>query len=452
MLGCAAVVAFRRLLSRWQRRVRRFTPEGLVRNNAILFGASLGAGLFGYIYHFAIGRLLGPAAYSVVASAVAAVYLLTLPALIIQLISARFTSVSAAHRDHRALRPLVRLLSLVSFGLGAVVGLAVWLGAAPVARFLQLPDLRVVGVLALAPLFGMLVSTNRGLLQGLLRFGALSINLVLDGGARVVVAVTLVLAGAGPVGAVTGILAGPAIAYLQSIPAVRRLPRGAPGRAVSARDVARYAAPAAAAVIGITYLFNVDVVLARHYLSPAQAGIYAAGAVLARAVYFLGVTTAAVMFPEVATRHARDEAHFRVVDLSLLFLGLIGVVMILVYVLVPALVLLPYGIEFHAVRPFLGPFAAALTLLAVSNLLVNYFLSVNSARFAVPLLAAGALETVLMVWFHRDLAQLLAMLLVTTSLLAASLAALYAIDRFRASAPGTENTTAAEPVAGPSPV
>ena len=49
-----------------------------------------------------------------------------------------------------------------------------------------------------------------------------------------------------------------------------------------------------------------------------------------------------------------------------------------------------------------------------------------------PLLLAGGLETVLMVAFHRDLAQLLAMLLLTTALLAISLAILYAIDRFRA--------------------
>ena len=68
---------------------------------------------------------------------------------------------------------------------------------------------------------------------------------------------------------------------------------------------------------------------------------------------------------------------------------------------------------------------------AVANLLVNYFLSVNSARFIAPLLGAGVLETVLMTAFHRDVGQFLAMLLVTTAVLAVSLAGLYAIDRFR---------------------
>ena len=421
-------------------RPRREAPRGLlsrlagnrlVRNNAIFFGGSVAAGALGYVFHFAIGRLLGPAPYSIVASAVAAVYLLTLPSLIVQLIAARFTSVAAARGEAGSLIPLLRLLTGTSVALGVVVALAFWVGGSRVAGFLQLSDRRVVAVLALSTLLGMLVATNRGLLQGLRRFGTLSLNLAIDGFTKVVVAVTLVLAGLGPLGAVVGILAGPVVAYLQALAVVGRLSAG-PGKRVLFGEVARYAAPAAAAVIGVTYLFNIDVVLARHFLPATQAGIYAAGSVLGRAVYFLGLTVAAVMFPEVASRHARDQAHFHVVDLSLAFLAAVGAVLIVVYAVLPGLVLLPYGNQFTPVRPFLARFAAALTLLALSNLLVNYFLSVNSKRFIPPLLAAGVVETVLMALFHRDLGQLLGMLLLTTTLLTLSLSGLYLLDRFGA--------------------
>jgi O-antigen/teichoic acid export membrane protein len=429
----------------------RLLGERIVRNNVIYFIASVVAGGFSYVFHFAIGRLLGPAPYSVVASAVAAVYLLTLPSLVVQIVGARFTSVAAAQGRAEALAPLVRLLTLISVVAGGVVALTLFVGGARVAGFLQLGDRRVVAVLSISTVLGMLVSTNRGLLQGLRRFGMLSVNVVTDAFSKVVIAVALVLAGLGPAGAVVGVVAGPGIAYVQSLLVVRRLPRG-PGQPIHLAEVARYAAPAALAVIGVTYLFNVDVVLAKHYLSPSQAGIYAAGAVLARVVYFLGLTIASVMFPEVAARHARDQAHFHVVDLSLLFLAAVGAVLIVVYALVPAVVLFPYGSQFIPVRPYLGPFAAALTLLALSNLLVNYFLSVNSGRFIAPLLGAGVLETVLMGVFHRDLAQLLAMLLVTTTALAISLAGLYAIERFRTSAPGAQQQADDNAVAAAPPV
>src|SRR5205085_5591230 len=171
--------------------------------------------------------------------------------------------------------------------------------------------------------------------------------------------------------------------------------------------------------------------LAKHYLPPAAAGIYAAGSVLARAVYFLGLTVTGVMFPEVATLHARNEGHFHVVDRSLLLLCLVAVGLAAAYFVLPGLVLLPYGAGYDPVRPYLGSFAVALGLLALSNLLVNYFLSVDSRRFAIPLAGACVLETVLVVAFHDGVGQIVAMLVVSMAALFGVLGALYALDRAR---------------------
>jgi O-antigen/teichoic acid export membrane protein len=183
--------------------------------------------------------------------------------------------------------------------------------------------------------------------------------------------------------------------------------------------------------MGVTYLFNADVVLAKHYLSSSDAGIYAAGSVLGRVAYFLGVTVASVMFPEVATLHARDENHYHVVDASLLLMLGLSVALIAGYFLLPQLVLLPYGSGFAPVRPYLGPFAIALSLLAISNVMVNYFLSVNSQRFVVPLIGATVLETILIVLFHSGIGQIIAMLATAIGALALALGVLYAVERFR---------------------
>src|SRR5579864_5951977 len=196
-----------RLSISWQRLSRPFRVRGFVRDNALLFAATVGAGFFGYVFHFALGRLLGPAAYSVVAAAVSAVYLLTLPSLVIQLVSARFTSVATARQEPLVLRPLARMLTVVSLGIGALTGLIVWLLRDVVAAFLQLPQHGIVAVLAVSTLLGMLVSTNRGILQGLQRFGWLALNLVLDAFAKVAIAVGMVLLGFGASGAVVGVLA-----------------------------------------------------------------------------------------------------------------------------------------------------------------------------------------------------------------------------------------------------
>lgn len=409
----------------------RMRNENLVRNNAIYFAGSVLTGGFGYMFHFVTGRLLGPAGYGVVASAIAAVYLLTLPSLIVQLVAARFASVAIAEGDPGRVRHLLARLTAVSIGAGALVALVMVVLAPQATRYLQLGDRRIVYVLAATTLLGLLVSANRGVIQGFQRFVVLSANTLLDALARVPVAVALILAGLGPIGGVVGIVAGPALAYIHSLFLLRRLEEPGQAKAVTMGEVARYAAPAAIAVIGVTYLFNVDVILAKHFLSPHDAGIYAAGSVLARAVYFLGITVAGVMFPEVAGRHARDEAHYHVVDRSLAFLAAVGAVMTAAYLLVPGLVLFPYGSSFDAVRPYLAPFAVALSLLALANLLVNYFLSVNSGRFILPLLGACVLQAVLILAFHQGVAQVLSMLMITTASLLAALGLVYGLERRR---------------------
>jgi O-antigen/teichoic acid export membrane protein len=181
----------------------------------------------------------------------------------------------------------------------------------------------------------------------------------------------------------------------------------------------------------MNFLFSADTLLAKHYLAADSAGIYASASVLARVIYFLALAVAGVMFPEVAALHARDEAHFHVVDLSLLLVGVMGVALIGAYFLFPGLVLLPYGASFAPAKSYLGVFAVALTLLALSNLLINYFLSIARRSFIIPLFGACILETVLIVLFHSSIGQILTMVVLTVGLMFAVVGLLYATDRFQ---------------------
>jgi O-antigen/teichoic acid export membrane protein len=411
--------------------VSRLWNDRVLRNSAIYLGGGIAAGLLGYVFHFVTGRLLGPAAYADVAAILAALYIVSLPSLVVQTVSARFVSLAVGRGETGAIPRLLLRITAASLAFGVVSALVLAVLAPAIAGYLQLPRPQLVYVLALASVMGLLVTVNRGALQGMRRFWALSANTIVDLATRIVAALTLIAAGAGAMGGILALLAGPIVAYVHGVFLVRQPRSGAVVDGPSLTEVGRYALSASMAAIGVTYLFNVDVILAKHYLPAREAGVYAAGSVLARAVYFLGFTIAAAMFPEVSTLHARNLAHFHVVDRSLLMLGVVAAGLVLTYLLIPGVVLLPFGSEYDAVRPFLGPFAAALGLLALSNLLVTYFLSVDSRRFGVPLLGACVLETALIVMFHAGVAQIVAMLLVSMTVLSALLASLYLLDRAR---------------------
>jgi O-antigen/teichoic acid export membrane protein len=407
----------------------RLRSDSLLRHNVIYLGGSVAAGAMGYVFHFATGRLLGPAGYAVVAAVLSALYLVSLPGIVLQTVAMRFTSIFVGRDELGGLARLITQLAAVGVVTGGLGGVMLLTLAPAVAAYLQVGDRRVVEVLAVSAVLTLLISANRGILQGLQRFVALSANFLVDTVSRVVIGVSLILAGFGPLGGLVAIMAGPALAYGHSLVLLRDTRGRDRSGGAGLVDLGRYAIWAAAGVTGVTFLFNADVILAKHYLTDHSAGIYAAGSVLGRVIYFLGVTVSAVMFPAVAALQARNEAHYHVVDKSLMLLGGLAVVLTLLYFSLPALVLLPYGSQFADVAPLLGPFAIALSLLAMSNLLINYFLSVNSARFVIPLLGACVLETGLIVMFHAGPAQVLTMVVLTMMALTATLALLYGMER-----------------------
>jgi O-antigen/teichoic acid export membrane protein len=408
----------------------RLGSDRLLRNNAIYLTGSVSVGVVGYAFHFATGRLLGPVTYAVVAAMVSAMSLLSLPSIVLQTTAARYTSLLMARGDSGAIRRLLLQLSLVCL-LGVVVLAGVLVILAPaVAGYLHVADTRLVYLLALASALALLVSITRGALQGLSRFVLLSLNTLLDMTTRLVLAAGLILGGLGAVGAGIGLAAGPMVAYAQSLFLFRGFARSRSQASPPLTDVGRYTLSAIVAAAGITYLLNVDVILSKHFLSGQDSGLYAAGAVLGRVIYFLGMTVAAVMFPEVTLRHARGEAHFRVVEKSLLLLGILSAGLVLTYALLPGLVIGPFGESFARVAPYLILFAVALSFFAVSVLFVNYFLSINSRRFIVPLVGACVLETVLITAFHASPSQVIAMVLLSMGALLGTLSLLYLADRF----------------------
>lgn len=406
----------------------RFRSDPILRNSAIFLTGSVLTGVLGYVFQFEAGHLLGPSSYAVVASAIAALYILTLPVVGLQFVSARFASLAAAGNRADQVIPLVLRITVVSL-LGGIPVVAVLIAfSSQVALFLNLSDHRVVYLVVAIGLTTLLVTINRGALQGLRRFIALSGNMLTDMASRLVFAGALVFAGFGAFGAIAAIALGPGVSYLQSFWLLRH--RGPTvGEVDRFEGIGRYAVLATLASIGIQYLFSIDTLLAKHYLAAEAAGLYAAAAVLARVVYFLGLSVSGVMFPEVASLHARNEAHFHVVDLSLLLVALMGAGLIVVYTLLPGLVLLPYGPSFTPDRQYLGVFAIALTMLTIANLLINYFLSIARWTFVIPLFAACVLETVLLTFFHSGIWQILTVVVVTLGALAALMAALYANDR-----------------------
>lgn len=257
-----------------------------------------------------VSRILGPEQFGVF-GALAVILLLGSTAMAAtQVVIARH--VASGSGDRHVGNGPVLIVGLATFGLAALV-------APLVGRLINVPDL--LGLLLVAATFVPFVFTGAqlGLLQGAERYSRLGALYVVATGARVAGAIIGATVGGTAdatmvglaLGATAGALAGQLM--LSGLPTWGRQEEGP-------RDFLVETFHAAHALIALYALTNLDVLIARANLSAYDAGLYAAAALVARAVFFLPQAILVAAFPRMVAgaRHAQRQAVAAVAALGLL--------------------------------------------------------------------------------------------------------------------------------------
>src|SRR3989475_10816258 len=235
-------------------RLAQVRRSRLVRQNLILFVGGLVAGIGGFVYHAIAGRVLGPALYGQVAFLIALYAVGTAPALILVVVLARYTATLAARGDAGMRSLLTRTVRLIAIPCLLAV-LVTTLMAHPVAQFEHLSSTIPILILGFSIALIWQVAIPRGILQGLQRFTALSLNLSLELIVRTVVVVVLLKAGYAVSGAMAAVFVGLAFVFCLGLYSLRDHFRGTATR-VRLRVMAGFSLTPAARVIGARILLN----------------------------------------------------------------------------------------------------------------------------------------------------------------------------------------------------
>jgi O-antigen/teichoic acid export membrane protein len=386
-------------------RLTQVRRNRLVRQNIILFAGGLTAGVGGFIYHAIAGRILGPATYGQVAFLIAVYAVGTAPALILIVVLARYTATLAARGDAGLATLLTRTARLVAIPCLVAV-LVTALFARPIAAFEHLGSTIPILILGFSIALIWQVAIPRGILQGLQRFPALSLNLSLELVVRTIAVVLLLKAGYAVSGAMAALLIGLAFSFVLGLYTLRDHFRRL-GARVQLRVMAGFSMTAAAGIIGIQILYNQDVILAEHYLSAHDGGIYGGLNKIGTIMYFLTLSVSQVLFPRVVEAVAKEQHPGRILLSSAGILTTLGGGAILVFLVAPGLIVgVLFGPAFRDATPYV--FAVGIIGLALSldNLLVQFFMAVHDRVF-VPILAVGVLsEGLLIFFFHARVGQI----------------------------------------------
>ncbi|WGX94603.1 oligosaccharide flippase family protein [Nocardioides sp. L-11A] len=317
-----------------------------------------------YGFQIVSARLLGPGQYGALAGVMALLMVLSVLQLGLQATSARRI---AADPEHVAAveTSVLRTAWRTAFALGLVT-----IVAAPlVTRLLRLDGLLPAVLLGLSIVPITVMGAQAGVLQGERRWLPLSLVYLAVGVPRVALGLAFLLVWRSETSAMLAVLIASWVPVVVGAWALGRHPR--PTSSVSEseirRDVLRETAGSSIALLAFFALSNLDVVVARGVLDGHDAGLYAGGLIVTKAVLFLPQFAVVVLFPSMSTGSESRAALAK----GLAFLSVLGTACVVATYLLSGLALVFIGgAEYAEVEDRLWMFAVLGALLALLQMLV----------------------------------------------------------------------------------
>jgi O-antigen/teichoic acid export membrane protein len=370
------------------------------RQSGWLMIANVAAGVLMWAVHF-LFRATGPEEYGLFVTFVGLA--MCIPNAPLQMVMAQQTAKALATRQTGELAGMTRMVWLGT-SLLWLIGVAVvlvfqhdilvrWKVSNPAGLWITM----LVLLLALwMPLF-------QGVLQGQQNFLWLGWSAMSQGIGRLGIAALAVLAFGGlAAGMMTGVLAGMIATNLIAIWQTRALWR-APARPFDWRSLLRQVVPLMLGSGVVQFLFMADIMFVKTYFPGTQAGYYDSAGTYSRALMWLVLPLATVMFPRIVHSSAKAEKT-NILGMVLAGTAILSIVgAIALSLLGPIVIRFINGEEcFKAASPLLSWYAGAMVPLSLANVLISALLARSSFRI-VPWLCLLALGYVLaLTHFHAN--------------------------------------------------
>ncbi len=396
----------------------------LASGGAVLAIAMVVANGANYLLNVALGRWLTPVEFADANLAVTLMLLLTAIAVSFQLIAARFVGLSVASADGSSgeavdIGSLAGWLERRALLIGLVAGGLLVVGAPQLAAAFRVESPATFAVLGVGMPFYLAQAVGRGVLQGELRLGALASTFVGEAMVRVGAGLVLVGLGFGVVGATAALTLSFVTVWCHVRLLDRRRSRDRLASGIR-RQIAIYAGPVAVLLAGQIIVNNGDVLIAKRALIGDAAGVYAAVALVGRAVFFLSWSVATTIFGAVAQRSATGAGGDGVLHGGMVAVAAIGLCATVAAWVVGGEVLgVVFGPAYAEVSGPLGWYAFATSMFAIGNLIASHYLALGQLRESVLIVAGGVFQTVLLLLSRDSLdslvrAQVIAMAVLLT--------------------------------------
>ena len=402
-----------------RKRISEIVSNPLFSGSAVMIIGSNATNFINYIYHFVLGKLLGPANYGELVALVSMIGLLGIIPGFLNLVIIKYVSAAKSEDQVVVLINWLKDRSL-KVALGFFILIVV---ASPfIVSFLHISQIWYVFLIGASSFFSIPALVNRSILQGLLRFKVMIGSILIENTIKLFLAAVLIYMGFSIGGVLVGIiLAAVAGWYFSEIYLkYRKIERNT--NVPDIRPMILFALPVMLQSFAITSLYSSDLILVKHFFSSHDAGIYSAISTLGKIIFFGVGPIGAVMFPIVAKRQSRGENYKKIFIYSSLATLFLSIAVLLIYWLFPSFVITSlYNSSYLEAKNLLFWFGLFMSLFTFSTLLISYSLSLGRTKVVMLPLSAAFVQIMIIYIFHQSLFSVIAASILVITLLLISL-------------------------------
>jgi O-antigen/teichoic acid export membrane protein len=288
----------------------------LLNGSGIMLLSSSVVGATNLFYNLILARSLGAVEFGHASVIYTSLMLTSAIMLAFQLVCSKLIARSS---DHAEKVGIYQSLARRSWQMSLVIGGLIIAASPVITHYLNLPRQIYVVLLGIGATIYIPLGVRRGRMQGTYDFRGLALNSVLEVMTKLIGALLLLRSGLGVTGVITAVVASVALAYLVASP-------GGDFAAVAGKRLSislHEGVQATVFFVGQAAINNLDIILVKHLFPAAIAGLYAAVALVGRAVYILCWSVVSGMFP-VSAGSSHDPGRRTVLRTALLLVTVLG--------------------------------------------------------------------------------------------------------------------------------
>ncbi len=364
--------------SRIKRWVRLNSSDSMLTSGVFLIISNIAIGLGGYIYQIIVGRSIGPAEFAIFSTIMALSQIFGAPLGALLMVVSKAVAEAKGKADNELPSTVygnsflvISILSIIGFFtiIQGLDQLKIILNIDREAEYIIFWCYMTVNAFAVV---------NMGLIQGAQRFLLLAGIGVIGVIVKIIVTLLAINISLNAMGALCGVMISALIVWIAGVyvnlKEIKRINFSAVFKLMKKPTGVDKLLPILVANVCFAVMTQLDVIWVNKFFSSEQAGLYAAVAVLGKAILYLPGGLVFAMYPIVAEQHAKEKINLSILKkVVIVSIALCGVAILFYWVAGEQMMILLYGPAYAEVAGLLKWYAIAVFPLSLV-MVAEYFL------------------------------------------------------------------------------